>query len=983
MSRRRIAGLLVGVVVGSLATGAGAQSQTTGSSSSTTSTTSTATTGSGPEPDAAVDGRYRGFGDGGGFLNLLPPGQNSGVTAATLGEIQAALAGDGEFPAHYEDQLRLYDALVQADDLTDARLTDYFKDASFGVTSDDIGRVYRPHDDVTVIRDESFGVAHIYGRTRYATMYAQGYTSAEDRMFFMDVLRHVGRGRLAELIGYSDDFAGRDRDTVGSSPYTEADLQAQVAELANSGPEGAAILADVEAYADGVNSFIAEIAADAARAPVEYTLLQTAPQPWIPEDAVAIATLVGGIFGRGGGREITNACGLQRLRANLDGDADAARQIFDDLHLVDAADSPTTGSDPAPYALGRPDAPDPAANPEIDCTSLVPISDASPRTDDLGAGLGTARSLLARDDRFAPTVAFLDALARARRDGVHLSNAILVAGDRTEAGRPIAVFGPQIGYSAPELLTEKDVHGPGIDARGVGFLGVDLYVLLGRGNRYAWSATSSGADNVDQVILRLCDPAGGVATIASTGYEREGDCVAIETWEHVLDAPATALAPEARTVSWRVERSEYGPLLSRGTLLDGAPIAVAERRTTYGREITSAVGFKQLNDPDYMAGGVDAFRRATGEGIDYTFNWFYVDDRDIAFQDSCRCPVRAATADPTMPVLAGAGFDWTGEFLGATDLPHAVNPDSGFLVSWNNRPAPGWGSSDAEFDYGPIHRSLLLSRKVERRLAADESAQPSITRADLVAIMRDAATQDLRGVEVVPLLLAAMGEPPADIDPRVLDLRERLEIWSDDGAFRRDTDDDGAYDDAVAPAVIDAWWPHAVDAIFADDGDPRAALDLGLGGLDNPSGGAGHVVRALRPGDHPFAHEYCASGCAAELWDSLAAAVDDLEAEFGTQDVADWQRAVADDEIRYATLLAGMPTIDWQNRPTFQQVVQLETGSDRPEPSDGDLPTTTAEGDDAGDGGGSSAVGIVFGAGVLVLIVGGALLRQRRRRRRD
>ena len=988
MSRRRIAGLLIGVVVGSIATGASAQTDRTAAESTTSTTLDAATNDAGTNDagtnDAGVDGRYRGFGDGGGFLNLLPPGQNSGVTSATLGEIQAALAGDGEFPAHYEDQLRLYDALVQADELTDARLTDYFKDASFGVTNDDIGRVYRPHDDVTVIRDESFGVAHIYGRTRYATMYAQGYTSAEDRMFFMDVLRHVGRGRLAELIGYSDDFAGRDRDTVGSSPYTEADLQAQVDELANSGPEGAAILADVEAYADGVNSFIEEIATDPTRTPVEYTLLQTAPQPWIPEDAVAIATLVGGIFGRGGGREVANACGLQRLRANLDGDADAARTIFDDLHFVDAADSPTTGSDVAPYALARPDAPDPAANPEIDCTSLVPISDASPRTDDLAAGLGATTSLLASDGRFAPTVAFLDALARARRDGVHLSNAILVAGDRTAAGRPIAVFGPQIGYSAPELLTEKDVHGPGIDARGVGFLGVDLYVLLGRGDRYAWSATSSGADNVDQVLLRLCDPAGGAATTASKGYERNGDCVEIESWEHVLDAPATALAPEARTVAWQVERSEYGPLLFRGTLLDGVPIAVAEHRTTYGREITSAVGFKQLNDPDYMAGGVDAFRRATGEGIDYTFNWFYVDDRDIAFQDSCRCPVRAADADPTMPVLAGAGFDWTGEFLDAADLPHAVDPESGYLVSWNNRPAPGWGSSDAEFDYGPVHRSLLLSRAVERRLAADETTEPSVTRADLVAIMRDGATQDLRGVEVLPLLLEVMGEAPAGIDARVLDLRERLEIWADGGAFRRDADGDGAYEDAVAPAVIDAWWPRVVDAIFADDGDARAALDLGLGGLDNPSGSAGHVVRALRPGDHPFTYAYCADGCAPALWDSLATTVGDLETEFGSPDVADWERTVADDEIHYATLLAGMPTIDWQNRPTFQQVVQLETGSDRPEPSDGDLPTTTAAGaGDAADGGGSSAIGIVVGAGVLALIIGGALLRQRRRRRRD
>src|SRR5438094_10671975 len=79
-------------------------------------------------------------------------------------------------------------------------------------------------------------------------------------------------------------------------------------------------------------------------------------------------------------------------------------------------------------------------------------------------------------------------------------NAVLVAGKAAASGRPIAVFGPQIGYSVPSLLEEKDVHGPGIDARGVGFAGIDAYVLIGRGRDYAWSATSSGADDTDTFV---------------------------------------------------------------------------------------------------------------------------------------------------------------------------------------------------------------------------------------------------------------------------------------------------------------------------------------------------------------------------------------------------------------------------------------------------------------------------------------------------
>ena len=120
------------------------------------------------------------------------------------------------------------------------------------------------------------------------------------------------------------------------------------------------------------------------------------------------------------------------------------------------------------------------------------------------------------------------------------SNALLVGGEHTRSGRPIAVFGPQTAYFMPQLLVEKDVHGPGIDARGVAFAGTDLYVQLGRGRDFAFSATSAGADNIDQWVLRLCNPGGGTPTITSTGYLRNGTCEPIESYQHVQIAKPSA-----------------------------------------------------------------------------------------------------------------------------------------------------------------------------------------------------------------------------------------------------------------------------------------------------------------------------------------------------------------------------------------------------------------------------------------------------------
>src|SRR5438874_12302884 len=123
-------------------------------------------------------GHYQAFGDARGFLNIVPPGQDG-----VLNGPEATAAQGGTFPPHFMDQLGMYGDLVyNAPGLTEDRLLEFYKDASFGVRDDDIDRIYSPTASVSVIRDKSFGVPHIFGDTRYATMFAQGYTGAEDRL---------------------------------------------------------------------------------------------------------------------------------------------------------------------------------------------------------------------------------------------------------------------------------------------------------------------------------------------------------------------------------------------------------------------------------------------------------------------------------------------------------------------------------------------------------------------------------------------------------------------------------------------------------------------------------------------------------------------------------------------------------------------------------------------------------------------------------
>lgn len=148
-------------------------------------------------PAQADPGTY-GKNDGGGFRNVLPPGQNG---TDTLGDI-LAFRSKGTLPKHWADQQPLYDGLLYASPtLTDAQLGDYYKDATFGVKKKDRAKTVTPRKGVTILRDKQYGVPRIYGKTRSDTMFGAGYASAADRLFLMDVLRHTGRADLSSFLG--------------------------------------------------------------------------------------------------------------------------------------------------------------------------------------------------------------------------------------------------------------------------------------------------------------------------------------------------------------------------------------------------------------------------------------------------------------------------------------------------------------------------------------------------------------------------------------------------------------------------------------------------------------------------------------------------------------------------------------------------------------------------------------------------------------
>ena len=487
--------------------------------------------GSGPTPQP-----YQ-ANDGGGFRDILPPGTRGRYNALEL----AGFLANGTTVPHCCDQLGMYRDLVYATPgLTAADIPKYFKDSSFGVKPANVERTYSPRSDVTIVRDKAFGVPHVYGRTRDGAMFGLGYAGAEDRLFFMDVLRHSGRGQLSSFAGGSN--AAMDAEQWEVAPYTEADLKRQADQPAGAlGHQGDVLRRDVDNYIAGINRYIAEARLNPTLMPGEYAAIgrPQGPDNWKREDVIATASLVGGIFGRGGGNELAWSEVADAFDDRFGKRRGAA--VFGDFRAAEDRAAPVTvlGKKRFPYQA-RPKRPRGVARPDPGSlrTHEVVTAGAS------AAGLSLSRAA------FPPSA----------------SNALLISGRESASGHPLMVAGPQVAYFNPQILMEQDVHAPaapglpGIDAQGASFVGVNLYVQLGRGRDYAWSATSAGQDNIDTFALDLCEPGGAKPTINSMHYRFRGQCLPIEVLERHEPVGSDARRSDAARAADAARRAhEDGP----------------------------------------------------------------------------------------------------------------------------------------------------------------------------------------------------------------------------------------------------------------------------------------------------------------------------------------------------------------------------------------------------------------------------------------
>ncbi|MGW4492011.1 penicillin acylase family protein [Streptomyces sp. NPDC004376] len=868
---------------------------------------------------------------GGQCSDILPPGENGNATLAQILLNQAF----GTQPDHAEDQLGPYANLATGyTGLTDAKINTFFNDSSFGVPADQVASTEKPagRTDVSIVRDKKTGVPHITGTTRYGTEFGAGYAAAEDRLWLMDLFRHVGRGQLTTFAGGAPANQGLEQQFYRSAPYTEADLQAQIdSAVARGGDRGRQSLTDANAYLDGINSYID--ASDKGRYfPGEYVL--TGHKDSITNagtidhfkitDLVALASVVGALFGSGGGGEVDNAVSL--LAAQSKYGVTEGTKVWESFRERNDPEAVLTVHDGESFPYGTRPA-DAKGEALPDPGSVVQEPLVYDRTG--SAGSASAKS--------ASTTAAKTTLGSAKRG---MSNALVVSGAHTASGHPVAVFGPQTGYFAPQLLMLQEIQGPGISARGASFAGLSMYVELGRGQDYSWSATTSGQDIIDSYAVELCQD--------DYHYLYHGTCTAMEQIEQKNAwKPTVADGTAAGSYTLRVWRTKYGPVQYRATV-GGKKVAYTALRSSYFHEADSIIGFQMLNDPDYVKGPED-FQKAA-QHINYTFNWFYADSRHTAYYNSGDNPVRADGVDSEFPAWGRADYEWRGwnpdgntaDYTPASAHPQSVDQD--YYISWNNKQAKDYAA--APWGEGSVHRGDLLEDRVSKLAAAG-----GVTRTKLVQAMAGAALADLRAEDVLPKLLKVVNSSPVT-DSTAASAVSKLQAWVTAGAQRKETSAGSKkYADADAIRILDAWWPLLVKAEF----EPGLGTDLFSAFTTNlpvdeaPSAGHGptgsHAGSSFQYGwwsyvdkdirsvlgesvQGPLARTYCGDGSLSACRDALISTLKQAAGRTAAQVYpGDDQCSAGDqwcaDSIAQRTL-GGIKhgKISWQNRPTFQQVVE-------------------------------------------------------------
>lgn len=504
---------------------------------------------------------------------------------------------------------------------------------------------------VTVIRDAS-GVPHIYADSQNDLYMAQGYVHAQDRLWQMEMNRHVGHGQLAELFG--DDFVDEDSflRTIGLARAAKQDLE-------NVDPT---TLGHLQKYADGVNAFLHT---HQDNLPIEFTLLGTKPRDWEPLDTL--------VWGKVMAYDLSGNYDRELLRAAL------KQELGESAMQALIPEYPADG----PFIIPK---------------QAKPITFPAPFTPP-DAGQKRSGTSALGEIKFSKLIELNESFG-IFEEGIG-SNNWVVDGTKTTTGKPLLANDPHLGIQMPSIWYANALHCNTIspdcpfNVAGYSFVGVPG-VIIGHNDKIAWGVTNVGPDVQDLYIEKI-NPAN------PNQYEYQGK------WEDMELVRETIKVKGGNDVDLTIRLTRHGPIMTE--VLEGVrePLALKWTATAEPSQLFAAVA--GIN----AATNWEEFRAALKNWDVPAQNFVYADqDGNIGYQTPGRIPIRAK-GDGTLPVEGWTGEnEWIG-YIPFEELPSVLNPSDHYVVTANNQVVPNDYKYNLGNDWAVPYRAQRITDLIEAK----------------------------------------------------------------------------------------------------------------------------------------------------------------------------------------------------------------------------------------------------------------------------
>ena len=732
-------------------------------------------------------------------------------------------------------------------------------------------------EEVTVIEFE-YHNAHIWSEDLYSLCYGLGYMQAWHRLFQMDVLRMMARGKSTEMLGGDGDL-NQDAEVVRDL-YSDEEIE----DMWQNAPDEMQTM--LEGFADGVNLAIREmtdswdIYPGDGDLPGEYAEVRD-PPCWKPQDSVAIMGFLLAQFGVGGGSELGNAQTLAELKDNI-GSVEEAYNAYGDINWLRVPEEHQPSIDQSEKVVeGGEEVPDFADVPDEQFDYI----DAAKGAEVWGIDCD------AHDD-----LSICDGFEEGDSTA---SNTLVLGGEHTETGRPMLWAAPQMGTFSPPVIYEVGMHGAGYHTTGAVVTGTPGLVV-GRSEEFSWAVTSARQDHTDIIAVDLHPD-------EDTTYEWDGEWHTMETDSHThVDDDGNVLLQQDIA---RIE--EDGHTMPVIAINEEERVAWARKVTTRGEEIDGGHVWTQVGRQSSRAGF-----ESTLDDFPFSFNFFYADDNDIAMYSTGKVPEeRVGPWDPRLPV-PGDQHEWDGYLVGRDEIGlEVINPDSGIIANWNNAPAVGWRAGDPENQWGSVHRNDYL-RQIpdwyDDPVSLEDVEEMHWYSASWGTVQRFSTPRLIEGARTVD-------------EPTINDMADELEVWADEYNYDlNDWDKDGQYWDAGVH-IWEEVRKELQDLIFRQGDLGNATPDLGFEPPESSDPHAADQGRTTGANlevtfndilegntDHDWLGGQDLDDLIVEAFENAAHTLAD---EYGTWDVSEWLRPIYWNEFQ---------AIGWQDD---QRIAMQNRGS--------------------------------------------------------